>query len=101
MSKNVMKEQFHWIILYDIRDLKRLAKVSKIIESYGWRVQKSVFESDADEETIELLKGRLLEVIAEEDFILFFNVCERDWQKQEIYGKFNENQIINDSFTIL
>ena len=36
-----MKQNFHWIILYDIRDVKRLSKVAKVVESYGWRVQKS------------------------------------------------------------
>ncbi len=97
-----MKKNFHWIILYDIRDSKRLLKVSKIVQSYGWRVQKSVFESDADESTIEVLKKRLLDVIDEStDFVLFFYVCEKDWQKQEMYGLFEKNKIENDKYSIL
>lgn len=97
-----MKELFHWIILYDIRDAKRLVKVSKVMESYGWRVQKSVFESDADELTIETLKNRLKEIIDEEvDFVLFFNVCEKDWQKTENYGKSEEKQIMNELYAVL
>ena len=97
-----LKQNFHWLILYDIRDVKRLLKVSKIIESYGWRVQKSVFESDADEKTIEILRKRLIQVIdIETDFVLFFDVCEKDFQKCEKFGKFEENKIMNDKFLIL
>lgn len=63
----------HWLIVYDIRDTKRLAKISKCVESYGWRVQKSVFESNASDETIGQLKSRLEKLMnVEEDFVLFF-----------------------------
>lgn len=97
-----MKQNFHWIILYDIRDVKRLSKVAKVVESYGWRVQKSVFESNADEKTINILKRRLLDIIdIETDFILFFDVCEKDWQKQEIYGTMGTNKEVNDKFLVL
>lgn len=94
----------HWLIVYDIRNTKRLAKISKCVESYGWRVQKSVFESDATDETIEQLKGRLEKLMdAEEDFVLFFEVCERDFQKKQVYGKNieAENRITDEDFVIL
>lgn len=92
----------HWLILYDIRDARRLRRVEKIVSSYAWRVQKSVFESDAPESTIETMKYRLNYAIDEkEDFILIFNVCERDWQKCEKYGINSEHEIINDMFKIL
>lgn len=97
-----MKKNFHWLILYDVKNAKRLRKVSKIIESYGWRVQKSVFESNADPLTIETLKARLNpEICPEEDFILIFEVCEKDWQKKEKYGKHGEGGIQNEKFVIL
>ena len=77
----------HWLIVYDIRDTKRLSKISRCVESYGWRVQKSVFESTASDETIEELKFRLEKLMnVEEDFVLFFEVCERDFQKKQIFG---------------
>ncbi len=95
----------HWLIVYDIRNNKRLSKIARCVESYAWRVQKSVFESLASEETINKLKTRIQKIInKDEDFILFFEVCERDWQKKEIYEKSkkglkgNEN---NDKFLIL
>ncbi len=92
----------NWLILYDIRDARRLRRVEKIVSSYAWRVQKSVFESDAPKETIEIMKYRLGYAIDEnEDFILIFNICEKDWQKKEKYGISCEHEIINDMFYIL
>ncbi len=92
----------HWLIVYDIANEKRLNKVAKILSSYGWRVQKSVFESSADENTIAACKARILKVIdEEEDFVIFFFVCEKDWQKKESYGKKSVNPDGNDKFVIL
>ena len=83
----------HWLIVYDIRDTKRLAKISKCVESYGWRVQKSVFESVASDETIEQLKFRLEKLMD----------VEEDFQKKEIFGKNIEpsDRITNENFAIL
>lgn len=94
----------HWLIVYDIRDTKRLAKISKCVESYGWRVQKSVFESTANDKTIGQLKGRLEKLMdIEEDFVLFFEVCERDFQKKQVFGKNTESgdKITDEDFVIL
>ena len=94
----------HWLIVYDIRDTKRLAKISKCVESYGWRVQKSVFESTASDKTIGQLKGRLEKLMnIEEDFVLFFEVCECDFQKKQIFGKNIEkgDKITDEDFVIL
>jgi len=97
-------ENRHRLIVYDIRDSKRLSKVEKIMESFAWRVQKSVFESYAPETTMELLKRQLEKVIDKaEDFVLFFDVCERDWQKQEKYGIGSKDceRMSDDKFLIL
>lgn len=94
----------HWLIVYDIRDTKRLVKVSKCMESYAWRIQKSVFESSATTETIGRLKRELERIIdAEEDFILFFEICEHDFQKKEKFGKTNNqnDKIIDEDYAIL
>ena len=83
----------HWLILYDIRVEKRLVKVASILESYGYRVQKSVFEADAPEYVIKELMTRIEAIIdIETDFVLFFEICERDWQKKEVFGKDKEIQ---------
>lgn len=92
----------NWLILYDIRDPKRLSKVEKVVSSYGWRVQKSVFETDAPQKSIDELKKVLSYFINDqEDFVLFFKMCNRDWQKKESYGHEEINNTQNDKFTIL
>ena len=97
-------ESKHWLIVYDICNPKRIRKVEKIIESYAWRVQKSVFETSASEQTIFQLKRELEKVlILEDDFVLFFQICERDWQKQELFGinSVSKEQITDEDFVIL
>ncbi len=83
-----------WLIIYDIRDPKRLRRVAKTVENYGIRVQKSVFETIADERTIEILRKQLTEIIEEEDFVVYFDICDTDWQKKRKYGpgKFEESE---------
>ncbi len=82
----------HWLIIYDIRDPKRLRKVAKMMENYGVRVQKSVFEVEAKDQIIKEMRSKVQALIEEEDFVVYFNLCERDWQKKIKYGpdKFEE-----------
>ena len=77
----------HYLLIYDIRDDKRLRKIAKVMEEYGVRVQKSVFEMEATENTLKLLKKRVQKIIKEEDYVVYFKLCEKDWQKREKYGK--------------
>ncbi len=94
----------HWLIVYDIRDADRLRKAAVHIECYALRVQKSVFEAAASDTVIQNLKRRLERILTAEDFVLFFPVCERDWQKKECYGissKTTKHYIQDDKFAIL
>lgn len=95
-------ENKHWLILYDIKNEKRLVKVAKLLESYAVRVQKSVFEITAPNSIIFCLKNKIEKVIElEYDFVLFFEICEKDWQKQQLYG-INKNFETEDTkFKIL
>lgn len=95
-------EKRHWLVLYDIREERRLVKIAKIMASYGQRVQKSVFEVYAPKAVVMDLKYRVEQVIdMEEDFILLFEVCERDWQKRQFFGKNLEKEENNENFVIL
>lgn len=77
----------HWLIIYDIGDDKRLRKVAKHMEGYGVRVQKSVFEAEANRKIIEKLRKEVAGMIdPAEDYVVYFEICERDWQKREKYG---------------
>ncbi len=82
-----------WLVIYDIRDARRLQKVARVMKDYGQRVQKSVFEVEAGFATIERMRGRVLAIMDDErDYVVYFNICESDWQKKEKYGpqKFDE-----------
>ena len=76
----------HWLIIYDICDDKRLHNVAKIMESYAVRVQKSVFEMEGPKSIVEEIRKKVNEVIKNDDFVVYFEVCERDWQKRLKYG---------------
>ncbi len=83
----------HWLAIYDISDTKRLSKIAKLMEDFGIRVQKSVFEIEAPEQTIKILELKAMKLMnLEEDFLVIFDICERDWQKRIKVGpgKFEE-----------
>ena len=63
------------LVCYDISADKRRDKVAKACESYGARVQFSVFECPLDELRLQQLKAALGEIInRDEDQILFVSL---------------------------
>jgi CRISPR-associated protein Cas2 len=57
------------------------------MEGYGVRVQKSVFEIEASSKIIERLRTEIHALLnIEQDYVVYFEICERDWQKREKYG---------------
>jgi CRISPR-associated protein Cas2 len=54
------------VVAYDITDHKRLARVAKVCEDYGVRVQYSVFECHLNEDEFNDFWLRLLEEIDED-----------------------------------
>ena len=60
------------LVCYDISSDKRRDKVAKSCESYGARIQFSVFECPLDELRLQKLKGQLEELInRDEDQVIF------------------------------
>lgn len=55
------------VVAYDISNPKRLARVARVCEDYGVRVQYSVFECHLDEDEFNEFWLRLLEEINEEE----------------------------------
>jgi len=52
-----------FLVCYDIRSPKRLAKVAKLLERYGLRVQKSFFMVEGEWEMIEEMKREVFRVM--------------------------------------
>jgi len=76
------------IVAYDIADVKRLARIAKIIKDYGIRVQKSIFEVDVTPIIFDEMKRRVESIIMpEEDGVKYFPLCEKCAGTIEIIGQ--------------
>lgn len=73
------------VICYDIPDDRRRTKVGKLLEGFGARVQKSVFECDLTPKLLDRLKGKLGKVIADpEDSLRYYYLCQECLGRTEV-----------------
>jgi CRISPR-associated protein Cas2 len=63
------------VVVYDVSDDKRRAKIGNILKNYGSRVQKSVFECDLEPREFEKLRERLKKVVKEDDGMRYYSLC--------------------------
>lgn len=76
------------IVAYDIADVKRLARVAKVVKDYGLRVQKSIFELTIDRNSFLEMKERVeREIEPDEDGVKYFPLCEKCAGTLEIIGQ--------------
>jgi CRISPR-associated protein Cas2 len=72
---------------YDITDAHRRNEVSKSLEQFGLRVQKSVFQCDVPPAMAAQIKAALLGIINEkEDSLFFYPVCEACLRNARLLG---------------
>jgi len=65
-----------YILAYDISNNQRRRRVTKLMESYGYRVQESVFEAFLSKADLKELRERLTnEINAKEDSIRIYALC--------------------------
>lgn len=65
-----------FLITYDISSPKRLRRVARLMEKYGGRAQKSVFECDLSNERLFQLQKKLKKIIdIEKDSVRFYKLC--------------------------
>ncbi len=69
-------KQWH-LVSYDVRDPKRLRQVAKVLESYGSRLQYSVFRCRLDVEMLERLPWQLAQIMEDVDDLLVIPLCNR------------------------
>lgn len=72
------------VVCYDIADERRRNRVGKILEGFGQRVQRSVFECDLSPSHLEKLKKRLARVIASEDSLRYYYLCGQCLPRVEV-----------------
>ena len=65
-----------YIITYDIADNKRRLRVPKTLESWGYRIQESVFQLRLDSTTLARVRLSLAALISDsEDVIHIYPIC--------------------------
>ncbi len=77
-----------WLVCYDISNPKRLRKVARACEDYGYRRQLSVFLCRVSATEFVRLRNRLYDVIdLKEDQVLFIPLCPRCADGMEAMGR--------------
>jgi CRISPR-associated protein Cas2 len=76
------------VICYDVSEDKRRNKVSALLEFYGTRRNKSVFECMITEAQLKKIRAELpLLIDAATDTVLIYRVCLDCYVKSETIGK--------------
>ncbi|WP_013334745.1 CRISPR-associated endonuclease Cas2 [Gloeothece verrucosa] len=76
-----------YLVCYDIVQDSRRNRVSKLLEAYGCRVQKSVFEILAAKSQYDKLKQKLEKMLnLDEDQLRFYIIPEHSRSKTLILG---------------
>jgi len=73
-----------WIVSYDISDQRRLRKVAKFLEGFGYRLQESVFRVFVNDRDLERMKWEITKRITDADkvmYLRFCNSCARNIEK--------------------
>jgi len=75
------------LTVYDIADAKRLRHVAKIMQRFGIRVQKSVFECDLSQSALNDMRKAVNKAIdATEDTIRIYPLLDNSREKQILLG---------------
>lgn len=76
------------LVAYDIANRKRLYRVAKLMEDYGTRVQRSVFECRLDADELAGLLMRVKDIIKKrEDKVQIYHICETCQDRFARYGQ--------------
>lgn len=95
-----MRPRHRWIVIYDILDRKRLSKVAKLMESFGMRVQRSVFEMAGSNHLVEMVNARLDTILEDVDSVIFIPLCVDDYEKTVRLGsasRLPETELTNEN----
>ena len=91
-----------YLVCYDISDPKRLRKVARTCEDFGYRKQLSVFLCRISATDFVRLRSRLYDIIdLEEDQVLFLPLTDSCLQRLEAIGRATDAYDKNDVVMIL
>lgn len=90
-----------WLVAYDISDPKRLRKVARACEDYGYRKQLSVFLVRVSATDFVKLRSRLYDIIdLAEDQVLFIPLTETSLRQMEAIGRPTEAADAKDTVIV-
>ncbi|MGB3614806.1 MAG: CRISPR-associated endonuclease Cas2 [Elainellaceae cyanobacterium] len=90
-----------YLICYDVVLDRRRNRVAHLLEGYGMRVQKSVFECLLNDNQYEMLERKLTKYInAEEDQVRFYPMSAHTRRKVNILGHQPCRQIDDVAFIV-
>ena len=76
-----------YIVAYDISSNKRRTRVAKALQSWGYRIQESVFQLRLDAAGLNAMRARLAALINEaEDVVHIYPLCSTCAERAEILG---------------
>ena len=76
------------VIAYDIENDKKRRSVVKLLQPWGVRVNKSVFECFVSDTELVKIKVKLKKIIKKwEDVILFYPLCKDCIDKRDSFGR--------------
>ena len=85
------------LITYDISDNKRRTKVEKIISSYGYRVNYSVFELTISKSDLDVIVSKLSNISTKDDNIRLYFINKDTLKKSFVinskHGVFSYEQL--------
>jgi len=77
-----------YVIAYDISEDGRRARLAAILQSYGDRVQRSVFVCPLDADALQELCHRASQIInPRTDSLYVFRQCSTCWDAVGVYGQ--------------
>ncbi|MEO1389820.1 MAG: CRISPR-associated endonuclease Cas2 [Cyanobacteria bacterium J06634_6] len=90
-----------YLVCYDVVLDRRRTKVSHILEGYGLRVQKSVFECVLTPDQREMLNKKLAKFIDEdEDQVRFYPMSPRYRKMVSVMGMQPEREVDDVAFIV-
>lgn len=76
----------YYILVYDI-NVKRVAKMLKLVREYLNHVQNSVFEGELTKAQLEELKYKIKEIMnPKEDSIIIYCLGSKRWSNRDVLG---------------
>ena len=76
-----------YIVAYDIANNRRRLRVAKILESWGYRIQESVFQLRLDTDSLAHVRSSLAALISESDDVIhIYPSCSSCAKRADMLG---------------